>query len=156
MGKAQGSGAWGRRSNLQCRPAVREFPSLIRLRSSKRNADSSPETVLIINCCMIGDFVASLPAISDFIRENPRTRIDLLTSPTVAALARRVRGIRRAYATRSVFGRQSELSASDTKLAPFYDLVIVLRLSEPSRRLLAKQFPILAFVATYSDSRDIH
>src|SRR5262249_17305104 len=76
--------------------------------------------------------------ITDFIREHPHAEIDLLVSPTVAPLAQRVRGVRRVYVARSVFARETELDDLDTSLAPYYDLVIVLRLSGPARRLLAK------------------
>jgi ADP-heptose:LPS heptosyltransferase len=42
------------------------------------------------------------------------------------------------YVARSVFGRETELDDLDTSLASYYDLVIVLRLSGPARRLLAR------------------
>jgi ADP-heptose:LPS heptosyltransferase len=93
--------------------------------------------VLIVNCCLIGDFIVSLPAITDFIQEHSSAQIDLLISPSVTPLARRLRGVRRVYAARSVFGRDTESGDSDQRLAPSYDQVVVLRLSEPSRRLLA-------------------
>jgi ADP-heptose:LPS heptosyltransferase len=114
-----------------------ELPALIRLQTFKPSTVSSPQTVLIVNCSLIGDFVLSLPAITDFIREHPGAQVDLLTSPIVAPLARKLRGVRRVYTARSVFRRGTELSETDERLAPFYDQVVVLRLSEPARRLLA-------------------
>jgi len=137
MAKRQGSAPWSERFNLQYTPVVRELPALIRIQSFKPKTVSSPNTVLIINCCLIGDFVLSLPAICDFIREHSKTQIDLIVSPPVAPLAKRVRGIRRVYATRTVFGRETESRVREEKLAPLYDLVVVLRLSEASRKLLA-------------------
>jgi ADP-heptose:LPS heptosyltransferase len=44
---------------------------------------------------------------------------------------------RRVYVARTVFQRETELGDFDERLAPFYDLVVVLRLSGPARRLLA-------------------
>jgi ADP-heptose:LPS heptosyltransferase len=135
MPKERHSAPWTERFNLQYSPVVGELPALIRL--FKPHTFSSPETVLIVNCCLIGDFVVSLPAISDFLREHAQAGVDLLVSPTVAPLARRIRGVRNVYVARSVFGRETELSVSDSALAPSYDLVVVLRLSGPARRLLA-------------------
>src|SRR5215813_6416178 len=137
MAKKQGSAPWAKLFNLQYTPVVRELPALIRIQSFKPKTASSPNAVLIINCCLIGDFVLSLPAICDFIREHSKAQIDLIVSPPVAPLAKRVRGIRRVYATRTVFGRETESRVRDEKLAPLYDLVVVLRLSEASRKLLA-------------------
>src|SRR5215470_3822408 len=101
MPKERRSAPWGKRFNLQYTPVVGELPALIKLQSFKPRWVSSPETVLIVNCCLIGDFVVSLPAISDFIREHSRAHVDLLVSPTVAPLARKVRGARRVYVARS-------------------------------------------------------
>src|SRR5215470_4785659 len=119
------SAPWSKRFHMQYSPVVGELPALIRLQSFKPRAVSSPETVLIVNCCLIGDFVVSLPAISDFIREHSDAQVDLLISPAVASLARRLRGVRRVYVARSVFGRETELGGSDPALAASYDLVVV-------------------------------
>jgi ADP-heptose:LPS heptosyltransferase len=115
---------------------AREVPALLRLQTLKRHSDSSPRTVLIVNCCLIGDFVLSLPALTEFIREHAGARIDLLVSPSVAALAEKLRGVHRVYAARTVFRRDTEVQESE-RLAPAYDFVIVLRLSGAARRLVA-------------------
>src|SRR5262245_651992 len=99
------SSPWGSRFHLQYTPVVGELPALIRLQSFKPSTFAAPDTVLIVNCCLIGDFVVSLPAIHEFIREHPSSQIDLLVSPTVAPLAARLRGVRHVYVARSVFGR---------------------------------------------------
>jgi ADP-heptose:LPS heptosyltransferase len=115
----------------------REFPALIRLQSLKPRAVLSPQKVLIVNCCLIGDFIVSLPAITDFIREHSSAEIDILISPSVAPLAQKLRGVRQVYAASSAFARGTESGDSDQRLDSSYDQVIVLRLSEPARRLLA-------------------
>src|SRR5262245_51774130 len=137
MPKERRSAPWRNRFNLQYTPVIGELPALIRLQSFKPQTIASPKTVLIVNCCLIGDFVVSLPAITDFIREHPQAQVDLLISPTIAPLARKLRGVRFVFVARSVFGRETELSDADPALAPSYDLVVVLRLSGPARRLLA-------------------
>jgi len=114
-----------------------EMPALLRLQTPKRRSIASPRTVLIVDCCLIGDFVLSLPALTEFIREHAEARVDLLLSPSVAVLAERLRGVHRVYAAKTVFRRDTELRESEG-LALSYDFVIVLRLSGPARRLLAK------------------
>lgn len=120
----------------QYAPVARELPALLRLQGLTRRSIASPRTVLIVNCSLIGDFILSLPALTEFISEHAGARIDLLVSPSVAALAEKLRGVHRVYAARTVFRRNTELEESE-RLAPSYDFVIVLRLSEPARRLLA-------------------
>src|SRR5262249_53935835 len=105
MPKKRGSAPWRHRFHLQYTPVVGELPALIRLQSFKPSTIASPQTVLIVNCSLIGDFVVSLPAMLDFIQENPSSQIDLLVSPALAPLARRLRGVRHVYVARSVFGR---------------------------------------------------
>ena len=120
----------------QYAPVAGEVPALLRLQTAKRRSITSPRTVLIVNCSLIGDFVLSLPALTEFINEHAGARIDLLVSPSVAVLAEKLRGVHRVYAARTVFRRDTELRVSE-RLAPSYDFVIVLRLSGPARRLLA-------------------
>lgn len=117
-------------------PVAWEVPELLRLQTLKPGSITSPRTVLIVNCCLIGDFVLSLPALTEFIREHAGARIDLLVSPSVAVLAEKLRGVHRVYAAKSVFRRNTELEESE-RLASSYDFVIVLRLSGPARRLVA-------------------
>jgi len=117
-------------------PVAGELPALLRLQRLKRRSVPSPQTVLIVNCSLIGDFILSLPAITEFISQHAAARIDLLVSPSVAALAQKLRGVHHVYAARTVFRRDTELEDSET-LAPCYDLVVVMRLSGPARRLLS-------------------
>src|SRR5215467_9602909 len=97
MREKRRSAPWGKRFNLQYTPVVGELPALVRLQSFKRHKGSSPKTVLIVNCCLIGDFVVSLPSIHDFIQEHAQAQIDLLVSPTVAPLANRLRSVRKIF-----------------------------------------------------------
>jgi ADP-heptose:LPS heptosyltransferase len=137
MPKKQYPAPWKDRFQLKYAPVLREIPALIRLQTSKPRTVASIQTALIVNCCLIGDFVVSLPAITEFIREHSNAQIDLLISPSLAPLARKLRGVRHVYAAQSVFRRETEPSGSDQRLASSYDLVVVLRFSEDARRLLA-------------------
>lgn len=135
--KRYSAAPWRSRFQSQYFPVVHEVPALLRLQTFKPDTIASPRTVLIVNCSLIGDFVLSLPAITDFMKDHPAAGVDLLVSPSVAPLAQRLRGVRRVSSARSVFGRASESGGADEMLASEYDLVVVLRLSEESRRLLA-------------------
>jgi ADP-heptose:LPS heptosyltransferase len=138
MPKKQYPAPWKDRFQLRYAYVARELPALLRLQTLKPRTVPSPQTVLIVNCCLIGDFVVSLPAITEFIQEHANSMIDLLTSPSVVPLARRLYGVRRVYAAQSVFGRDTELGGGDKRLSSSYDQVIVLRLSDQARRLLIK------------------
>src|SRR5262244_414803 len=137
MPEKQHSAPWRDRFLPKYAGVFRELPALIRLQSLKPRSVSSPQTVLIVNCCLIGDFIVSLPAITEFIREHSSAKIDILISPSVVPLAQKLRGVRQVYAASSAFARYTELGGSDQRLDPSYDQVVVLRLSEPARRLLA-------------------
>jgi ADP-heptose:LPS heptosyltransferase len=128
---------WQKRFHLKYAPVLREIPALIRLQTFKPPTVSSPKTILIVNCCLIGDFVVSLPAITEFIREHHGAETDLMVSPSIARLARKLRGVRGIYSAQTVFRRDTEQVGSDRALNSAYDLVIVLRLSGPARELLA-------------------
>jgi ADP-heptose:LPS heptosyltransferase len=138
MPKDQYPAPWKDRFHLKYVPVVRELPALLRLLTLKPRSVASPQTALIVNCCLIGDFIVSLPAITEYIREHSGAQIDLLVSPSVAPLARKLRGVHRVYVARSVFNRVNEMGETDQRLDSFYDQVVVLRLSEPAGRLLAK------------------
>jgi ADP-heptose:LPS heptosyltransferase len=154
MPQNQRTAPWRERFHLKYAPVLREIPALIRLQTFKPRMVPSPKTILIVNCCLIGDFVVSLPATTEFIREHSSAEIDLMVSPCVACLARKLRGVRRIYSSQTVFRRETELVGSDQALNSTYDLVIVLRLSAPARELLANTsyrsirtylFPFLRF-----------
>jgi ADP-heptose:LPS heptosyltransferase len=136
--KNQYPAPWKDRFHLKYIPVVRELPALLRLQTLKPRTVASPQTVLIVNCCLIGDFIVSLPAITEYIREHSSAQIDILVSPGVVPLARKLRGVCRVYSAISVFRRDTEIGNATQRPGPSYDQLVVLRLSEPARRLLAK------------------
>src|SRR6516164_5400680 len=101
----QNPAPWRERFHFKYAPVLREIPALIQLQTFKPRSVSSPKTILIVNCCLIGDFVLSLPAITEFIREHSGAESDLMVSPSVAPLARKLRGVRRIYSAQTVFRR---------------------------------------------------
>jgi ADP-heptose:LPS heptosyltransferase len=165
MPKKQFPAPWKDRFLPKYAGVFRELPALIRLQSLKSSTLSNPQSVLIVNCCLIGDFIVSLPAITEFIREHSTATIDMLVSPSVAPLAQRLRGVRQVCVAKSAFARHTELGGSEQRLDSSYDLVVVLRLSEPARRLIATTsyrairsylFPLLKYgfhLATHPSSQ---
>jgi hypothetical protein len=63
MPEKQFAAPWKDRFLLKYVPVVRELPALLRLQTLKPRSVPSPQTALIVNCCLIGDFVVSLPSI---------------------------------------------------------------------------------------------
>ena len=87
--------------------------------------------VLLIATSLIGDFVASIPAIFDFIQRNPDKKIDIIVSPVLKELARGIHGVGNIYTAKSVTDRSIENIDIEKQLTPHsYELVIILRSSK--------------------------
>ena len=94
---------------------------------------------LVVNTSLIGEFAASLPALHEFIKENPGKQIDLMVSPPLKPLAERIRGVHAVYTAKSVFGRVLEDQMHEhSPLAGEYEKAIVMRISPDSYRTLAR------------------
>ena len=63
--------------------------------------------VLIINTCIIGDFLSTLPALSIFIKKN-KLKADMVVSPNLKSLAEKVRGIDKVFTAKSSYNRETE------------------------------------------------
>lgn len=113
----------------------KEIPLFLRLVFFIRKENTfghreSKERILIVNPCLIGDFAASIPAISDFIKKNTDKKIDIVVSPPLKELALKVRGIENVYAAESIFNRSSENSEHTIEKIPeYYDEIMFLRAS---------------------------
>jgi len=93
-------------------------------------------TVLIVNTCLIGEFAASVPAIRDYLERNEHLSVDLMVSPPIKALAESIRGVRRVYVARSLYGRRNEEGVHAGQAFPVYDTVFVMRASRDALRLI--------------------
>ena len=87
------------------------------------------QKILIVNPCLMGEFAASLPAITDFIRRNKDKKIDLMVSPPLKLLAEKIIGINYVYSVESVYKRFSERPNQNSRIASGYEEVILLRVS---------------------------
>lgn len=88
------------------------------------------QRVLIVNTCLIGEFVTSLPAIRDYIERNAGMAIDLMVSPPLKVLAQKVRGVGTVYTAKSLYGRHNEHIAVTDQKFPSYDTIFVMRASK--------------------------
>jgi len=87
-------------------------------------------SILIINTCLIGEFVASLFAIESFIKDT-NGRVDIIVSPLHQSMAERIVGIGNVYVAKSNYKRKSEYNESKNKRElGSYKKIIVLRSSK--------------------------
>jgi len=87
--------------------------------------------ILIVNPCLIGEFVASIPAIHDFIKRNYDKKIDLLVTPRTKEIAEKMIGVHKIFVTKSAYIGRAEVEI-DYKEQKFdsYEKIIFLRISE--------------------------
>jgi ADP-heptose:LPS heptosyltransferase len=109
---------------------VKEIPPMLRLRCRRTNKNVSPRTkqMLVIDTGLIGDFLATLPALSAFLAEH-KTKADLIVSPAVLPLVKRLRGAKSVFSAKSAYNRKIEGSRENAVLGKEYDTLVVLRIS---------------------------
>ena len=81
---------------------------LLVINKAKYKTDQKSDKILIVVPCLIGEFGASLHAISDFIQKNKDKTIDIVVSPPLKSLAEKIIGIRKVFIAKSVFKRKLE------------------------------------------------
>jgi ADP-heptose:LPS heptosyltransferase len=91
---------------------------------------------LIVSTCLIGEFVASVSAIRDYILRNEHSVVDLMVSPPLVPLAEKIRGVRRVYTARSLYGRLNENGNNQKQTFDAYDLIFLMRISTDAYRLI--------------------
>lgn len=106
------------------------------LKKKRKKSDEKPEKILIINTCIIGDFISSLPALKYFLDKNKGADIDLFVSPVTETLAKRIKGIQRVFVAKSIFNRNLEKIKESKPLLSDYDLILVMRLGKDTDKLL--------------------
>jgi len=102
----------------------------------KNNKSSKSNKILIVDPCLIGDFIVSLPAINTFIKSNKNSEIDLIVTPPLKNLAGRIKGIRKVFVAKSSTSRSIEKTDSKTEISEKYDKIVIMRLSDESFNLI--------------------
>ncbi len=85
--------------------------------------------LLIVNTCLIGEFIVSVPALHDVIEKHKGGVIDILVSPPLKSIAEKIKGIRNVYIAESVFSRDIEQVSEHKKKLGNYKEMLVLRMS---------------------------
>ncbi len=99
---------------------------IIRKKKGIRDINNS---VLIVCPCLIGEFMATVPALRDFIRRNIDKRVDIVVTPPLRAIAERIIGIGNIYCVSSVYSRNDEDFNDADHIPRVYDHIHILRLS---------------------------
>ncbi len=105
---------------------------------SKNRFSKKFDRVLIVNPCLVGDFIVSLPALSSFIKNNRKLKVDLIVTPPLKKLAQNIKGVRKVFVSSSSTFRDIEKIDSIIHKFPNYDEVIVMRISNHSYNLIKK------------------
>lgn len=105
--------------------------------NNKSVVAKSTGRILVIDTCLIGDFMASLPALSIFLRKN-KNLVDLVVSPSLEQLARKIRGVGQVITARSVYARSLEKRTRSKIDLAKYDQIILMRASKDVYELLKK------------------
>ncbi|PIZ87010.1 MAG: hypothetical protein COX92_02070 [Candidatus Nealsonbacteria bacterium CG_4_10_14_0_2_um_filter_40_15] len=93
-------------------------------------------SILIVNTCLIGDFMASVLAIRDFIERNNDKKIDIVVSPPLKPLVQKIIGVRNVFVAKSVYERKLETVAEENQSPDIYEKIIVLRISPEAYRII--------------------
>ncbi len=115
----------------------REVPLMIRLRMAGWHGRilKEAQSILIVNNGLIGEFFTSLPAVRHLLDET-NAEVDLIVSPLLEPLARRMLGIRNVFSSRSVYRRDTEALVDRQESFRHYDCVVVLQLSHDTYKML--------------------
>ena len=97
-----------------------------------------PKRILIINSCLVGDFIASSHAIRYFIKKN-KAIVDVLVPSPIKPLAERIKGVNKVFTAKSICNRELEKSSINTNSKfPRYDFVLIMRISPDSYNILKR------------------
>jgi ADP-heptose:LPS heptosyltransferase len=115
----------------------RQVPWMLRLRLASRHGGVPPDArrILIVNNALIGEFLTALPAVRHLM-DQTGAEVDVVVSPPLAPLARRMIGVRHVFAERSVYQRETEKGEPLEQHFGDYDWVLVLQLSRETYETL--------------------
>ena len=120
------------RINYDYLKITKEIPLLINLNmlpKKKKGRNKIKKDILIINCSLIGDFLISLPALTQFL-SNLNIKADLVVSPILKDLAKHLKYANNVYTLPSLYQREIEKGDIDNQINGHYKQVIVIRTSK--------------------------
>ncbi|MGA2130312.1 MAG: glycosyltransferase family 9 protein [Candidatus Pacearchaeota archaeon] len=120
---------------------AREISPLIKIRIKKiggffsKKPEIKSKKVLIVDTCIIGDFLATLPAIREIAKNHKN--VDLIVSPPVKSLAERINGIENVFVAKTSYNREIENGEDGFyNLLKEYEKIVILRISPESYNLI--------------------
>jgi ADP-heptose:LPS heptosyltransferase len=118
----------------------REIPLLFFVELFKqKNTVVHNNRILIVSPCLIGEFIASVPAIHDFIVRNKDKKIDFLVTPQLKDLAQKISGVNNVFVAKSVYlGRNDSDTIYKKQEFDSYEKIIYLRISEHAYSMASK------------------
>jgi ADP-heptose:LPS heptosyltransferase len=118
---------------------LKEIPLLLKLRLKKvlGRKKKNYSGVIVFDTCIIGDFVATLPALRLFIEKQGRD-VDLVVIPPVKQLAEAIKGVKRIFTAKSIYQRSYEDKANRETMPKNYNHVMVLRISPDAYNVLKR------------------
>jgi ADP-heptose:LPS heptosyltransferase len=118
-----------------CNEIPRLFSASLIVKKHEKNEHGK---ILIVDTCILGDFVVSIHAIKALIERTPK-KIDLLVSPVVEPIAERIKGVNKVFIARSSSPRKLEHTLHNSQIKQNfseYDEIIVLKISKDSLRII--------------------
>ncbi len=110
-------------------PVYKEGALVKKIEKRIQRISCSNKRVLIIVPALVGDFVATVPAIFDYIERNSEEHVDLIVTPLLKNLAAKIRGVQHVYGAKSVAEREGENYVPDLLTPVAYEKIIILRAS---------------------------
>lgn len=119
-----------------------EASPLIKIRIKKiknalsRGRKDKGRGVLIVDTCIIGDFLSYLPALRAIIK-NKGVKVDLIVSPALESLSERINGINKVFTAKSSYNRNVEQNKkSGGKISQMYKTLVVIRISPEAYEMI--------------------
>jgi ADP-heptose:LPS heptosyltransferase len=122
--------------NYQEFKLLSEVASFIKIRITKpmANAGSKKKGMLIVNTCLMGDFLWTVPSLTMFLAQK-KISADMIVTPTVKPLAEKIRGINHVYAA-SAYKKSTEKQTHAHDMPKSYDQIIIIRTSNAAYKLI--------------------
>ncbi len=141
-----------RRINLNYFNIFKEIPLLFKvsLNNKLSRRIENPKRILVINTCLIGDFINTLPALKYFLDKHDAW-VDLVVSPSAELLSKRIKGVKKVFTAKSIYNRDTEKIKTIKAIFGDYDLVLLMRLSKESSQILKhiKYKKIKSYIGPY-------
>ncbi|HHD92645.1 MAG TPA: glycosyltransferase [Candidatus Portnoybacteria bacterium] len=111
-----------------------ELIKLFKIKKFSKN--NSSNDILIVNPCLIGEAMASIPAIRSFIKKQGS--VDIIVSPAQKQIFKKIIGVRNVYTAKSNYQRKTKNNFIEDNqiILKKYDKIIILRINKNSYQII--------------------